>query len=233
MLQNHRPVRFVAILFTLLVISASVYSQRFGASLDQAQEVPPTGSAGVGYGNVVVSPDGTQITVNMGFTGLGTAASAAHIHTGAVGVNGPVTFGLAGVPAATSGVIPQQTFAITAGQLADLLAGNMYFNVHSAGFPGGEIRGQILPPLCTTAMAVEVHATAGTMGPTGYGNYGNQRGNTSGRHRRRGLRQHYRNGFRFAQFRHNRTGSLYFGQCVSRRRGANSHRKHRRSDYQA
>ncbi|MGB7203002.1 MAG: CHRD domain-containing protein [Pyrinomonadaceae bacterium] len=168
MLQNHRPVRFVAILFTLLVISASAYSQRFGASIDGAQETPPSGSAGLGYGNVVVSPDGTQITVNMGFTGLGTAATAAHIHTAAVGVPGPVTFGLSGVPGATSGVIPQQTFAISPAQLADLLAGNMYFNIHTGGFPGGEIRGQILPPSCTTASAVEVHATAGTMGPTGY-----------------------------------------------------------------
>jgi len=169
MLKNHRVHRFVAILFAVLVISASAYGQRFGASLDQAQEVPPSGSAGVGYGSVVLSADQTQITVNLGFTGLGTAASAAHIHTGAVGVNGPVTFGLAGVPAAPSGVIAQQTFAITPAQVVDLLAGNMYFNIHSAGFPGGEIRGQILAPSCTTAMAVEVHATAATMGPTGYG----------------------------------------------------------------
>jgi hypothetical protein len=49
------------------------------------------------------------------------------------------------VPNATSGSIPEQTFAITPAQVAQLEAGMMYFNVHNAEFPGGEIRGQILP----------------------------------------------------------------------------------------
>ena len=30
-------------------------------------------------------------------------------------------------------------------QLANLLAGNLYFNVHTADHGGGEIRGQVLP----------------------------------------------------------------------------------------
>src|SRR5205085_4820168 len=46
-------------------------------------------------------------------------------------------------PAATSGTIPEQTFAISAAQVADLRAGLFYFNIHTANFGGGEIRGQI------------------------------------------------------------------------------------------
>src|SRR4030081_1288232 len=123
--------------FLMLMMSAiaSVQaSQRLAASMTGAQETPPNGSTGTGYGSVILSDDQTTITVNMGFTGLGTAANAAHIHTGAVGVAGGITFTLTGVPAATSGTIPQQTFAITPTQVTDLLAGNMYFNVHTGGF---------------------------------------------------------------------------------------------------
>ena len=152
----------------LMSVNTAVASQRFDAHLIGAQETPPTGSAGTGYGYVILSDDQTTITVNMGFFGLVTAATAGHIHTAPVGVAGPVTFGLAGVPGATGGVIAQQTFAITAPQVADLLAGNMYFNVHSGTFPGGEIRGQILAASCATAGPIEVEATVGTMGPTAY-----------------------------------------------------------------
>jgi CHRD domain/Carboxypeptidase regulatory-like domain len=156
----------LAIIISALVGSA--LSQRFVAKLDGVQETPPTGSTGTGFGNVVVSPDGTSMTVNMGFTGLGTAANASHIHQGAVGVAGGVIFGLAGVPAATGGTIPQQTFALSAPQLATLQGGQYYFNVHTAGFGGGEIRGQIVAPTCDTAGPIEVEATAGTIAPTAY-----------------------------------------------------------------
>jgi hypothetical protein len=38
---------------------------------------------------------------------------------------------------------------LTDAQLALLNAGNYYFNVHSAAFPNGEIRGQIVQPSST------------------------------------------------------------------------------------
>lgn len=34
---------------------------------------------------------------------------------------------------------------MTAGDISDLLAGNLYINIHTAGRPTGEIRGQVLP----------------------------------------------------------------------------------------
>ena len=54
-----------------------------------------------------------------------------------------MTFPLTGVPAATSGAIPEQTYPVTPAQIASLEAGQMYFNIHTSAFPGGEIRGQI------------------------------------------------------------------------------------------
>lgn len=116
----------------------------FIASLNGAQEVPPSGSGGTGSGTVVLNVAETMITVNMNFSGLGSNANAAHIHGPAPpGVENNVVFGLAGVPAATSGAIPEQTFTISAAQVADLKNGLYYFNVHTTNFSGGEIRGQI------------------------------------------------------------------------------------------
>lgn len=73
-------------------------------------------------------------------------ATASHIHGPAVpGINAPVLFPFTGLPAATSGSIHEQVISITGPQIADLKAGLYYFNIHNSVFPGGEIRGQILP----------------------------------------------------------------------------------------
>ncbi len=113
--------------------------------LSADQEVPPNSSLGTGLGAVSLNADQNLITVNLSFSGLTSNATAAHIHgPAAIGVNAPVLFGLAGVPGAMSGSIPQQTFAVTPTQVAQLRAGLLYFNVHTGNFPGGEIRGQIL-----------------------------------------------------------------------------------------
>lgn len=108
-------------------------------------EVPANISSALGFGTVAVSPDQTKITVNMNFSGLTTPASAGHIHGPAgAGTNASVVFPFSGVPAATSGAIPEQTFTITPTQLGYLQNGLLYMNVHNATYPGGEIRGQIL-----------------------------------------------------------------------------------------
>jgi len=121
--------------------------QIYRAIMSGSNEVPGNASTAYGYGTVELSPDQTSIKVNMNFTGLtGGTASAAHIHgPAAVGVNAGVLFGFSGVPAATSGAIPEQTFAINATQLGYLKSGLLYMNVHNATFGGGEIRGQLFP----------------------------------------------------------------------------------------
>ena len=115
-------------------------------TLSGANEVPPNGSTATGTGSVVLSADGTTITVNMSFSGLSAPATAAHIHGPAgAGTNAAVEFPFSGVPNATSGSIPQQSFAITPTHVGYLKNGLLYMNVHDANFPGGEIRGQLVP----------------------------------------------------------------------------------------
>jgi hypothetical protein len=118
----------------------------FQATMLGINEVPANVSTGTGFGTVVLSPDQTTITVNMSFSGLtGGPANAAHIHGPAgVGTNASVIFPFTGVPAATAGTIPEQTFAITPTQVSNLQSGLLYMNVHNATYGGGELRGQLL-----------------------------------------------------------------------------------------
>ena len=116
----------------------------FRGNLSGNQEVPTNATTAIGSGTVVLNEAETMITVNLNFSGLAAPASAAHIHGPAVrGVNAGVLFGLTGVPTATSGSIPQQTFAVTPTQVTQLKSGLFYFNVHNGTFPGGQIRAQI------------------------------------------------------------------------------------------
>ncbi|HVP38381.1 MAG TPA: CHRD domain-containing protein [Candidatus Saccharimonadales bacterium] len=135
--------QLLAVLALLAAVPAAHASTLFIANLDGAQE--PSASTATGYGTVVLNDAMTMITVDESWTGLiGGPATASHIHGAAPpGANAPVLFPFAGVPAATSGSIPEQTFAITPTQVGWLQSGLLYFNIHDAQFPGGEIRGQI------------------------------------------------------------------------------------------
>jgi hypothetical protein len=65
--------------------------------------------------------------------------TAAHFHRGAKGIAGPVIYPLSLV--GFTQISGQVTFAQS--DVADLQAGNFYFNVHSVAHPGGFARAQI------------------------------------------------------------------------------------------
>ena len=137
----------------------------FNTNLAGANENPVNASPATGIGTVVLDDVLNTITVDLSFTGLVSSATAAHIHGPALpGVNAGVLFPLSGVPNATAGTVPQQVFAITPTQIGQLQSGLFYLNVHSATFPGGEIRGQLpaVPePLTLGMLAMGLAAFAG------------------------------------------------------------------------
>ena len=108
-------------------------------SLTGSEEVPPVTVPGTGSGSFRVADDGA---ISGSVTTKDVAGTMAHIHRGAKGTNGPVI-----VPLDKNG----DTYSVPAGrkltaeQLKDLKAGNLYVNVHTARNKGGEVRGQLSP----------------------------------------------------------------------------------------
>jgi hypothetical protein len=70
--------------------------------------------------------------------------TAAHIHKGAVGVNGPIKVPL-NVPAsgAAGASAKCTTLTTTLANAIKAAPGQYYVNVHNGGFPNGAIRGQL------------------------------------------------------------------------------------------
>jgi hypothetical protein len=108
-------------------------------SLTGAEEVPPAKTDAKGSGSFRVAEDGT---ISGSVTTEGVKGTMAHIHQGAKGQNGPVI-----IPLTKSGdtyTVPDGR-KLTAAQLDALKAGNLYVNVHSDRYKGGEIRAQLQP----------------------------------------------------------------------------------------
>nr|WP_238551905.1 CHRD domain-containing protein [Herminiimonas sp. CN] len=113
---------------------------RSSVRLDGSHEVPPVNSAAIGRSTITVSADKA---VRGSIMTQGIDATAAHIHEGAAGVNGPVIIPLA-KNADNAWAVPAGAL-LTDAQYASYMSGNLYVNVHSAAHPGGEIRAQLAP----------------------------------------------------------------------------------------
>jgi len=118
-------------------------------ALNGGEENPPVFTEGAGAGVVVVNTQTRAIEGTVLIQGL-SDVTGAHIHEGAVGVNGPIIIPLIGDGAVR--VVPPNTF-LTEDQFQMFLNGGLYFNVHTETNPGGEIRGQISPDLVDRGVA--------------------------------------------------------------------------------
>ena len=129
---------------TTLTASSTCNTFAFSGLLSGTQSVPSNPSTARGVFNGTYNASTNLLTLNVVFDGLtGGNASAAHIHTGAVGVNGGIIIPFTGFPATSSGTY-SNTFTVPVAQIANFMAGNTYINIHNGVFPGGEIRGQVV-----------------------------------------------------------------------------------------
>ena len=127
-------------------LRAQILPQDFAlvfAPLTGDNEVPRVDTVANGRAAVTVDTASGAIVVQARVNGLDDA-SAAHVHDGFAGENGPVLVGLT-----QDGADPGRWFAEdgdlgTAG-IEAFLAGGLYVNVHSPAHPAGEIRGQVVP----------------------------------------------------------------------------------------
>jgi hypothetical protein len=107
-------------------------------TLSGANEVPPVATSASGTGTVTVAADCT-VTAKITVTGM--ISTAAHIHEGGPGSNGPVIVPL---NKTADNVFEAPAGAkLNEGQCALHRAGGTYVNVHSAKNPGGEVRVQL------------------------------------------------------------------------------------------
>jgi hypothetical protein len=143
-------VRASLILALLLLPSCSLYMSTptvpktdLRAPLSGAAEVPPTDSRGSGYFEAVYRPSSKILEYRLNLVGL----------------SGPITTGYLQGPAAPGETGPQVVpinipiydytiwdgATLTEEQAAQVVAGQWYVNVMTLQYPGGEIRGQLLP----------------------------------------------------------------------------------------
>jgi hypothetical protein len=116
----------------------------FSVSLLGSSEVPPVSTSARGTARLVFFPATSILEIHV--TMLGVSASqltGVHLHRGAPNANGPHVFDL--INASFTSVGGSSTLSDSA--VRDLLAGNLYINVHSIDFPPGLVRGQVVLPL--------------------------------------------------------------------------------------
>lgn len=146
-----------AIAIAIFVTPAQVSAEplRFISILTGAQETPPNFSPALGFGTIILNDAQTAATLSLQWAAITGTVTAAHIHLGAPGIGGPrlleftTTGGSNGLISNADWIFQPVTTATgtvlsVTDQVNALLAGNIYFNIHSTGFPGGEIRGQVL-----------------------------------------------------------------------------------------
>lgn len=129
------------------------------SSLDGAQEAPQAGQAatgGSGSASLVFDNVTQLLSWTINYSLNSGVATAAHFHgptnvgdAAGPGVASPVRFSIpdiAGTSAGTAiGSFDLNNLTNPANNAANLLSGLWYINIHTAAFPGGEIRGQVLP----------------------------------------------------------------------------------------
>lgn len=144
--------------------------RRLKADLRGLREVPSVSTVAQGSFRATISEDETAIAFSLNYSGLEGAVTQSHIHFGQTDVNGGIALWLCGNPPLTpppgtplcpdAGDGPEVTGTLTAdnvvgpagqgiaaGEFAEVIRaiqrGSAYANVHTAKFPGGEIRGQM------------------------------------------------------------------------------------------
>ncbi len=118
---------------------------RLPVTLSGAAERPnPVSTLASGSG--ILHLDGNKLTVDLSYTGLSGVASAAHLHgPGLPDENAGVLINLQAIhqgPFGTSGRF-SGILMLNQSQVASLLDGKTYFNIHTGNQPAGEIRGQV------------------------------------------------------------------------------------------
>ena len=141
---NLRPAIILFFLITQLSVRATTYP--INVTFSGLQETPANNSTATGTFVGTYNDVTDSLIYTITFSGLSSNVSAAHFH-GYVppGIAGPVLFFPVN-PSFPTGVMAGNfvdSVKLTQGQEDSLKMGLLYFNIHTANFPGGEIRAQL------------------------------------------------------------------------------------------
>lgn len=144
-----KKISLFAAAITTLGLSGTALAEIFAfirMPLTPTQEVPAVTNSS-GYGSITALYDNVTkiLTYNVTWQlNAGATVSNNHFHSpGAVGTAAGVSVTIPALPATNSGRAASAV-TLTAAQETDLLAGNMYYNIHSTLAAGGELRGQMI-----------------------------------------------------------------------------------------
>ena len=127
-------------LAVLLTVPSPAFAEmvQMKADLKSSEEVPPNDSPGKGTAEVTLDTDANKVSWRITQEGLTGDPTAAHFH-------GPAQVGEnAGPIVDISANLSEGSVDVTAEQLEMIRSGQTYLNVHTAQYPDGEIRGQVL-----------------------------------------------------------------------------------------
>jgi hypothetical protein len=128
----------------LLIGAPVMAAQEVGkvtAKLTGDTEVPGPGDPkGSGTVQVTLNPDKGEVCYELSVANI-QEATAAHIHEGAVGKEGPVKVGLDAPKGGSAKGCKSADAAVIKAIMQD--PANYYVNIHNAAFPKGAVRGQL------------------------------------------------------------------------------------------
>jgi hypothetical protein len=151
---------------------------QFNATITGAQETPANGSASTGTATMLYDVATNTFDLFVTVNNFPNTLTNSHIHEGAVGVAGGVATPLGAEPLYTrsGNTLTGSFYDLTyGGTAATLLQNGAYINFHSAAFPGGEIRGQLLAQpkrLVTNLTVAQEQAAFPTVNMAGLNDYG-------------------------------------------------------------
>jgi hypothetical protein len=90
-------------------------------------------TSATGTTTAIYDPAMLELSYTVTWSGLGSNAVNMHFHN-----DGPVMAGIQGFAEATSGTVSGKVM-LTAQQATDLAAGQIYVQIHTSGYPGGEV----------------------------------------------------------------------------------------------
>ncbi|MFB3924838.1 MAG: CHRD domain-containing protein [Syntrophales bacterium] len=155
--MNKTRVQFMVFWLVILAASFGLSAEsNFTAKLSGKEVVPPVKTKARGEAKFQLAKDGNAMSYQLTVKNIENV-TAAHIHSGAKGTNGPPVVNLFTGPKKEgkfSGKLSEGTITAdnlagslkgkTIGDLVQMIrAGNAYVNVHTDKYPDGEIRGQI------------------------------------------------------------------------------------------